>query len=194
MAKQFAEHNFDYKFLIRAITLSKTYQRSSIYPGESKPEPRLFASMAVKGLSPEQFFDSLTQATGFRDVQRNQRRFGIGGQRYMFMQKFTAQEKRTEYQTSIPQALALMNNRLIADATSPDKGETLSAIANAPFMDTAGKIDALYLAALSRKPTREESVKFVEYVEKGGASNDKKKALSDVFWALLNSPEFLFNH
>ena len=96
--------------------------------------------------------------------------------------------------TSIPQALALMNNPIVADATHPDKGETLAAIAHSPFMDTAGKIEALYLTALSRKPTREESVRLVEYVNKGGAVGDSKKALSDVFWALINSTEFLFNH
>ena len=40
----------------------------------------------------------------------------------------------------------------------------------------------------------EEAEKFVRYVERGGASGDQKKALSDVFWALLNSTEFKFNH
>ncbi len=87
-----------------------------------------------------------------------------------------------------------MNNSLIATATHPDKGDTLAAIANAPFMDTAGKVEALYLAALSRKPTPDESARLVSYVDKGGAAGDKKKALADVFWALLNSTEFLFNH
>jgi hypothetical protein len=196
LARQFAEHGFDFKFLLRAITLSKTYQQSSVSPGERKPEARLFASMPVKGLSPEQIFDSLIQATGNRDNQRgNQRRFSGGGSpRSMFLQKFAAQEKRTEYQTSIPQALALMNHPLVANATHPEKGETLAAIANAPFLDTAGKVEALYFAALSRQPTQEESVRLVEYVDKGGTVSEKKKALSDVFWSLLNSTEFLFNH
>jgi hypothetical protein len=196
MAHQFAEHNFDYKFLLRAITLSKTYQQSSVYPGEAPPDLRLFSYMPVKGLSAEQFYDSLVQATGYRDDRRgNQNRFfNFGSPRGMFMQKFAAQEKRTEYQTSIPQALALMNNTIVATTTHPDKGETLAAIANAPFMDTAGKVEALYLAALSRKPTPEESARLSAYVDKGGAANDKKKALADVFWALINSTEFLFNH
>jgi hypothetical protein len=195
LAHQFAAHDFDLKFLLRALTLSKTYQQSSVYPGAKKPQTRLFASMPVKGLSSEQIVDSLIQATGNRDNPRGEpnrfRRFN--SPRSMLQQKFAAQEKRTEYQTSIPQALALMNNPLVATATHPEKGETLAAIANAPFMDTAGKIEALYLAALSRKPTREESSRLLAYVDKAGPSGDKK-ALSDVFWALLNSTEFLFNH
>jgi hypothetical protein len=195
LAQQFAEHGFDFKYLLRAITLSKTYQQSSVYPGVIRPDLRLFAHMPVKGLSPEQLYDSLLQAIGSRDNQRGgqQNRF-FGSPRGQFLQKFAAQEKRTEYQTSIPQALALMNNPIIANATHPEKGDTLAAIANAPFMDTSGKVEALYLAALSRKPTQEESVRLVAYVDKGGSGGDKKKALSDVFWALLNSTEFMFNH
>jgi hypothetical protein len=196
LARQFAAHQFDFKFLIRAITLSKTYQRSSVYPGAAQPDPRLFAFMPVKGLSPEQIYDSLIQATGYKDNVRGNpnRYFGFGGPRYQFLQKFTTQEKRTEYHTSIPQALALMNNRIIADATHPEKGEVLAAIAAAPFLDTAGQIEALYFAALSRQPTPEEAARLLAYVEKGGAAGNKKKALADVFWAMLNSPEFLFNH
>jgi hypothetical protein len=195
LAHQFAAHDFNFKFLLRAITLSKTYQQSSVYPGASKPPTRLFAYMPVKGLSPEQIFDSLIQATGNRDNPRGDpnrfRRFN--SPRNMFQQRFAAQEKRTEYQTSIPQALALMNNPLVATATHPEKSETLTAIASAPFMDTAGKVEALYLVALSRMPTREESSRLVAYVDRAGTDNHKK-ALSDVFWALLNSTEFLFNH
>lgn len=196
LSRQFAEHDFDYKFLLRAITLTKTYRRSSVYPGAEKPDLRLFASMPVKGLSAEQFFDSLMQATGSPEGQRGSqnRFFGFGSTRSQFLAKFAAQEKRTEYQTSIPQALALMNNQIVANATHPEKGNVMAAIANAPFMDTAGKVEALYLAALSRKPTPDESARLVAYVDKGGTSGDKKKALSDVFWALINSTEFLFNH
>jgi Protein of unknown function (DUF1549)/Protein of unknown function (DUF1553) len=196
LAKQFAEHGFDLKFIVRAICLSKTYQQSSVYPGPSKPETRLFAYMPVKGLSADQIYDSLIQATGNRDNSRgNSNRFAaINSPKSTFQQKFAPQEKRTEFQTSIPQALALMNNPLIATETHPEKGDTLAAIASAPFLDTAGKIEALYLAALSRRPTEQESCRLVSYLDKSGNDREKKKALSDIFWALLNSPEFLFNH
>ena len=43
------------------------------------------------------------------------------------------------------------------------------------------------------KPTPDEARKFLAYVEKQGSRNEKK-ALSDVYWALLNSTEFKFNH
>src|SRR5262249_11989436 len=103
-------------------------------------------------------------------------------------------EKATEAQTSILQALSLMNGKLVDEATSLEKSETLAAVAAAPFLDAAGKVETLYLAALGRKPRPEELARFVKYVEKGGPSGDPQRALADVFWVLLDSGEFLFNH
>jgi len=61
-------------------------------------------------------------------------------------------------------------------------------------MTTPGRIEALYLQTLSRKPRPEESERLVRYVESGGPRHDPKEALTDVFWALLNSAEFMLNH
>jgi hypothetical protein len=103
-------------------------------------------------------------------------------------------DRRTEYQTSILQALALMNGKLTADASSLKAGGTLVAVANSPFMSTEGKLNALYLATLSRKMRPEEKSRLTRYVDAGGPSKDQAKALTDVFWALLNSSEFILNH
>jgi hypothetical protein len=194
LARQFADHGFDFKFLIRAIAHSKAYQVQSVRTGSS---PHLYECMAVKGLTPLQIYDSFVQATGYRDPDGSdpRRRFSYDGSpRCLFLSKFTYQENRTEVQTSIPQALALMNSRLAAEVTDPDKGELLAAVANAPFLDTRGRVEALFLATLSRPPRSDEAARLVAYVDKGGATGDGKKALADVFWALLNSTEFLFNH
>jgi hypothetical protein len=194
LAHEFVGHKFDFKFLIRAIALSKTYQRSSA-GGSAADSLRLFARMPIKGLSPEQLFDSLSEATGYRDrTPYQQRFFSFGTPRQEFMEKFASQDKVTEYHTSIPQALTLMNNRLIADATHPSRSLVLAAIAESPFMTTSGRVEALFLAALSRKPTPDEAARYARYVEGGGTESNPKKALGDVFWVLLNSPEFKFNH
>jgi guanyl-specific ribonuclease Sa len=110
-------------------------------------------------------------------------------------------EKRTEFQTSILQALSLMNGKFTSEVTnaaeSKDANQTLTLIAvlDAPFLDTPAKrVETLYLAALSRKPRPEELERLLKYVERGGPSGDTKKALADVFWALLNSSEFILNH
>jgi hypothetical protein len=96
-------------------------------------------------------------------------------------------------QTSLLQALALMNGRFVADSTSPERGEVLAAVADAPFMTTAERLEALYLAALTRKPRPEELAALSAYVESGGPHQDPKRALADVYWALLNSGEFLLS-
>jgi hypothetical protein len=196
LARQFVANQFDVKFMIRAITSSQAYQRSSMAKDPKPADPRLFARMNVRGLSPEQLFDSLLQATGFRDNRElgNQAMMDYSSARGQFVARFTNQERRTEYQTSILQALTLMNGKVVEGATDLEKSETLAAVVDAPFLDTPQKIDALFLATLSRKPGPEEAEQFVRYVSKGGAKGDTKTALGDVFWALLNSAEFMLNH
>jgi hypothetical protein len=195
LTREFVSHNFDLKFLIRAITRTRAYNLSSAAGDERQNDPALFARMMVRGLTPEQLFDSFAQATGYKDpTPANQRFFIINSMRTDFLGKFSHPDKRTEVQTSIPQALAVMNNRLIADATSLERSEMLAAVSDAPFMDTVGKLETLFLSTLSRKPTPEELAKFGSYVEGGGPKKDSKRALADVLWALLNSGEFIFNH
>ncbi len=191
LARQFVHHGFDLRFLIRAITLSKTYQLSSTHPSVTPPDARLFTHMSVKGLSQDQLMESLSLVTGVPSLTANQRRNAFGVAQAGFQDKFVSQDQRTEYQTSIPQALALMNNRLIGEATHPQRSQFLAAVLNAPFLNMDGRIETLYLAAVSRKPRPEEHEKIRRYVEKG---KDQKSALGDVFWALLNSSEFFLNH
>jgi hypothetical protein len=195
LAKEFANSGFDLKFLLKSITLSRTYQLSSETGPEKPSEIRAFARMPVKGMSGAQLFESLSLASGQRDTTNIQQRiFSFNQPRGIFLDQFTDQDKRTEYHTSITQALTMMNNQFIATASNPENGPVLGAIVASSFMSNKAKIEALYLAALSRKPTKAESDKFVRYVERGGVSGDSKKALGDVFWALLNSTEFSFNH
>jgi Protein of unknown function (DUF1553)/Protein of unknown function (DUF1549) len=196
LAQQLVEHKFDLKFLIRAITASQAYQRTSAFSDPSQKDPRLFARMPLRGLSPEQLFDSLAEATEYNGgVSANPQGFYLatGAARGQFLAKFAAQERKVDYQTSILQALYLMNNEFIAERTSPEKNRTLATLAE-QRTSTARKVESLYLVVLSRKPRPEEAERFVGYVEKGGPANDPKKALADVFWVLLNSGEFMVNH
>jgi hypothetical protein len=99
----------------------------------------------------------------------------------------------TEQQTTILQALSMMNGQFVTDATGLEKSATLAAVVDFPLMTTAERIEALYLAALSRKPRTAEVERLMKYVDGGEGSEASKRRLSDVFWALLNSSEFLFN-
>jgi hypothetical protein len=196
LGRAVVEHHFDLQFLMRAITASRTYQRTCRLADSTQEDPRSFARMPLKGLTPEQIFDSLATATGYRDGQANPGGFNrFGGARGEFLTKFAnSSDKRTEFQTSILQALSLMNGRFVADATSLDKSETLAGLLDAPFLDDRQRLDALYLAALSRPMRPREAERLVSYVNRGGPSGDKRRALADVFWVLLNSSEFILNH
>jgi hypothetical protein len=192
LAKDFAAHRFDLKYLIRAITSTRAYQLTSA--GKDKQDPGLFARMPVRGMSPEQLLDSLIQATGFQEPNNPQAFFNPNSLRGEFMTTFAEQGTTPmDAHTSIPQALFLLNGKLVADATSLDKSATLAAVADSPFMNTRQRIETLYLATLSRQPKPPEVERFSAFVEKH-KEKERKNALADVFWTLLNSSEFMLNH
>ncbi len=197
LARAFASHQYDMKFLIRAIVTSQTYQRTSRVSHARQREPKLFARMPLRGLSAEQLFDSLAIATECQDIARAEPRdsFFVGSQspRNQLAVKFPNQDQKTEYQTSILQALYMMNSEFITRQTSLRQNPTLATLAE-QRTDTARKLESLYLVVLSRQPRPEECERFVKYIDGGGAAGDAKQALADVFWILLNSPEFLLNH
>jgi len=194
LATAYRESGYDNRFLIRVITRSKAYQLSSRQTHESQSAVRHFGKMNVKAMSGEQLYDSLGIATGYVDpTPVPQRPFDVGP-RAEFLNRFASTEKLTEKQTSILQALTLMNGRLVNDQTSLDRSQFLAGVIDAPFLDTTGKVEVLFLASLSRLPTSAEAEKFASYVDRGGTVGDKKKAVADVFWALLNASEFALNH
>jgi hypothetical protein len=138
-------------------------------------------------------------ATGYREPAflRNQQNFGFvqpNNPRSAFLVRFASTERPTETHTTILQALMLMNGQFIGDQTDLAKSEVLAAIADMPGWGTKERVTNLFLTAFARNPSPEELDKFASYVDRGGAAGNKKKALADVFWVLLNSPEFLFNH
>jgi hypothetical protein len=209
LAREFAGHQFDLKFLFRALMGTQVYQLTSAAPSKSQEERSLFARMPLRGLSAEQLFDSIAAATGYRDSAGGDDLLSglLGGNRSArseFLTKFARSERAVEAQTSILQALTLMNGKVVADATSLNRSETLGAILDAPFLSTAERVETLYLATLSRKPIAKESkreAKFIDDAQANAASLDEaakqtayNDALADVFWALLNSPEFMLNH
>jgi hypothetical protein len=195
LARAFTAHRYDLKYLIRAIALSRAYQLTSAAAQPQSDQPQLFARRAVRGLSSEQFFDSIAAAIGYQEAApRNVRGFipEDNSPRGQFMTKFANHtDKATEHQTSILQALALMNGKFVADATSLDRSETLAAVADAPFLDAPERLETLYLATLSRRPNERELSRLKKYLE---SEKDQRTALADVFWALLNSGEFFLNH
>lgn len=198
LATALVEQDFDIKFILRAIAASETYQRSSERSDASQDDPRLFAKANLRGLTSRQLFNSLAQATGFYEepIRRIQSEFAFGqtDAKSDLLQAFeNATESATDRQTTIIQALAMMNGSFTGEATDLAKNRTLGAIIDYPGMGTGQRIEALYLATLSRPPRSDELERLTKFVEQG-RTKAQREAMSHVFWALLNSSEFMFNH
>jgi hypothetical protein len=197
LARQFTDHGYDLKYLIRAIVASQAYQRTSAVSSPNKEDPRLFNRMNVRGLSAEQLFDSLAEVTEFENTSRGVAgRLNVGTNltpRQQFLSRFSHQYKATETPTSILQALYLMNSPFIADRTNLEHNNTLMTLARQKTSH-ARRIESLFLVVLSRQPTTTERNQCVAYLDRGGADGDHRQALADVFWALINSAEFSVNH
>jgi hypothetical protein len=190
LSRQFVANGYDLKGLVRAICLSEAYQRTSKpVPGSDADRGQaLFARMTVKVMSPEQLFDSLNQVTGLAAIQA--RRAGKNGNkrqqltaRDRFVQFYLAgaeQASATEYDAGIPQALKLMNSRIVGN---PNSARRIVGAGTPP----REAFEAIYLTALSRRPTSEELAKLTAYLRNAGSANE---AYSDVLWAVLNSSEF----
>jgi len=196
MAKAFIESGFDLKVLIRGILLTDAYQRSSVAMSEaSKLDIQMFAKMPVRGMTPEQLFDSLAVATEYREsaapapapgrpVNPNQPQNNV---RNNFLNMFRSQDALTETQTSILQALYLMNGPFVAERS---RQATMQSIA-VQNTSTQRKVEALYLMVLSRQPRSSEMIKMTQYIEN---ASDPRQAVADICWVLLNSSEFMLNH
>jgi hypothetical protein len=179
LEQHFVRSGFDLKCVVRAITASRAYQLTSRDTDSATADARLFARMAVRGLSAHQVRQVFRQATGI-DADQNELSRLLG----------TDRPASPEQQVGVLWALAMMNGGGTAAATDVDSGPALGAIASFPMSD-AERIDALYLATLSRFPTFGERERLLAHV---AASQDRSRALTDVFWMLLNSSEFLVNH
>jgi hypothetical protein len=187
LAASFVASGFDLRFMIRSICLTEAYQRTSARTHASQDESRLPARMATKALTGEQFFDSFVVATGHRNTGER------GNARQQFLTRFALAGPISEPETSVQQALTLLNGRFVAQAADPGQSPTLIAITQTPHMTTAMKIESLYVSALSRVPSPAEAERLLAYV--AAASPDRQhERLADIFWMLLNCVEFRVNH
>jgi hypothetical protein len=201
LAKEFASHDFDLKYLIRAIVASRAYQLSSVasHPSQAK-NPRLFARMAVRGLSPEQLFDSVCVAIDFKDnsgPDMGFSRFNQLSPRAQFLARFANQERRNEMETSILQALFMMNGSFLHEATTLKNNKYLGIIAEdfaKNSKNLSKNVEQVYLIALGRLPKDAERARIIKYVQARQKIGHGKKAFEDVLWALFNSAEFMLNH
>ena len=202
LSREFVEAKYDVKQLIRWIVSSEAYALGSQFGDKNKiddpaaGEIPLFSHLYLKSMQAEQMYDSLIVAS-------NAHKSGQGGwgaqeeQRRRWMQQFVVafendeNDESTTFNGTIPQALMMMNSELMDKACSVNRGSFLFESMSAPGNE-AQKIQDLYMAALTRQPTRSELGKVQKMLNSYGPQ--KLNGYQDLFWALLNSNEFVFNH
>ena len=209
------EQSFDLKALMRTLLQSETYQRSSQPLPGNRQETRFYSRYYPRRLSGEVMLDAFSQVTQVpTEFQVDLRNANAGlGRKYpagiralqlpdtrvfsYFLKTFGRpdREKTCECERSaepsMAQALHIANgdtvNQKLSQKTSVVGKALLAAEAPAQLIEQA------YLSALGRFPTDTERSRMTQAVV-DAASDERRQALEDVYWALLSSKEFLFNH
>lgn len=191
LSAYFAASGYDLRALYRTLCNTRAYQLASAAPGATSRPPELFAEMAIKTLSPEQLFDSLSRV-GLRAMRGQQDRLSDPG-RLAFMAKLqTHTQSATDFELSVPQVLTLINGPDLNTVADANSSGLLTAL-DAPFLDDESRVQAVFMAALARDPNDAERSQFLEYLQAAPADG-RKRALGDIVWALVNSAEFALNH
>jgi hypothetical protein len=202
LGQSFRRSEFDLKQLIRWITLSEPYSLSSRATKKNEgDDPTLgarpmFSHFYLRQMEAEQLYESLLVATAADETVKDPERRDQVRERWLrqFNNAFGTDDggESTSFNGTIPQALTLMNGPLVTRATGNGRGSMLAWVAENQKMNNAEKIRYLYLAALSRRPTKPEVALSNELL----AARDGKvgSALQDIWWALLNSNEFILIH
>jgi hypothetical protein len=201
LAARFEEGGYDLKALVRWIVLSRAYGLSSrITKDNEADDPALgekprFSRFYLRQMQAEQLYESLLTATQADRASGKAEEAAKKKDQWLsqFVIAFGTDEgdDATTFNGSIPQVLMMFNGDLIKQATTSGKGAFLDAVAAGPKPPKA-KIEALYLAALARKPTKKELTAADALVKARDGS--VTGALQDVWWAILNSNEFIINH
>jgi hypothetical protein len=199
LADDLAEHQFDMRYFLRQIALSKTYQRSSeIPPGVKDVEAATYTVYPLKPLTPEQLAWALMQATGLVDAERLAQGgkatdatlvARLGGNVTPFVQAFGGQAGHAEgFDARLEQALFISNGALVRSWLPPRAGNLVDRLSR---LDGDALADELYLSVLTRLPDADERKDVADYLK---GRSDRPKALQELVWALLASTEFRFNH
>lgn len=199
LAKEFQDSGYNIKTLMRWIMNSQAYHLSSVMTKANEKDETLFSHMALKPMTPEQLFDSLLTATAAHkaagaknmDQQRNE-----WLRQFVFAFANDEEGEGTTFNGTIPQALMMMNGPLMEKAVGGKSGSFLDdlklrAMSQRKVVPEIYMVNNLFLAALSRYPKPSEMA-MARHALVGNP--DHLAVLEDIFWALLNSNEFILTH
>lgn len=219
LAKDFIAHKYDVKYLIKTILTSATYQRSSLPLPGNAADDRFYSHYLVRRLPAEVILDTYAQVTG---VPTRFDRLLVGtsggvtttdafplGTRALqlpdtlvvsrFLDSFGRPERSQACScermadASVTQALHLNNGQTLNERLR-DKNCRLTHWLAEGIRDEEA-LERLFLLALCRPPTAAERQRLLTLMREGQQTgSSRREVLEDLFWAVLTSREFLFNH
>jgi hypothetical protein len=200
LGKKFTEYKYDFKKLVRDICTSRTYQLSTIPNATNEGDTRNFSHAAVRRIRAETLLDCISEVTetknkfpglplGARAVQ-----IADGNVSTYFLTTFGRATRETvcscevKLEPTLSQSLHMLNGDVTTQRIQSGNliGKRLGEKKTPEQI-----VEEIYLRTLTRKPTAPEAQKLQTAL---AAEPNKQKALEDVFWAVLNTREFVFNH
>jgi len=200
LAKRFTDYNYDFKKLVRDICTSRSYQLATQTNETNASDDRNFSHGTLRRLRAELLLDCISQITDtkdkFRGLPLGARAVQIsdGGTGTYFLTTFGRASRKTvcscevKMEPNLSQALHLINGETSNQKIVAGKlvERRLAESKTPPEI-----LEELYIRCLSRKPNETERAALDGVI---ASQENKQQVLEDVFWALLNSREFLFNH
>jgi len=201
LTKHLVNYQFDAKALIRLITTSRTYQLSSKPNETNENDAQNFSRALFRRLPAEALLDAVCDVTGvpekFAGVPMGTRAVELwdSQQQHYFLKLFGRPARATSCDcersvgASISQALHLMNSPNLQNKLAHEGGRLAQLTA---ISDDARVVEELWLACFSRLPDAGEKERAVSHL--ASRSKQRRAAIEDLAWSLMNSLEFTFNH
>ena len=203
LGKRFTDSNYNFKQLVRDICASRTYQLTPKSNELNAEDTRNFAKGSIRRLRAEILLDTITQVTAtknrFRGLPEGSRAVEIvdGRTTTYFLTTFGRASRDTvcacevKMEPNLSQALHLLNGDTV---NAKIQGGGLVGAMVKEGKSNEQIIEEMYWRSLARPPTQTEQTKLAGYFEEAKTSADRAVVLNDIFWAVLNSKEFIFNH
>lgn len=197
LARDFVQHDFDLRRLIRVIAASQAFRADSRAAFEITPEhERNFAVFPLVRLRPEQVAGAIIQAARIKTTDRESSFFlqlqtMAGTNDFVTQYGDVGEDEFNSDSITVTQRLLMMNGKVLRELVEANPLLNTSAHVGMFAESNEQIVQLLYVAMLNRYPTTEELQHFVSRIE---CSEDSDEAVEDLAWILLNSSELAWNH
>jgi hypothetical protein len=197
LARDFVDHKYDTKRLIRGLVMSKAYSRSSRWEGGRFPQPKSFAVARLRALTPLQMTASMRIAMAdleslkptAKPEELEKRIEGLENQGRGFASFI--EQPRDDFQIGVGEALLFSNSDRIQQEFLGDGGDRLLGRLKT-IKEPEARVELAVRSVLSRPATAEEKKVLTAYLK---AREDRlSEANKQMVWALLTCSEFRFNY